>query len=89
MVAEKSTQAAGRGAQRERNPANLAASESVVREFLESAQAAGRGVKRMRNSADFAAPGESVVREFLQRIDTLARIASSRAPDFESRGKHG
>jgi hypothetical protein len=34
--------------------------------MLESAQAAGRGVKRMRNSADLAAPGESVVREFLQ-----------------------
>jgi hypothetical protein len=31
-----------------------------------SAQAAGRGVKRKRNSADLAAPGESVVREFLQ-----------------------
>jgi hypothetical protein len=25
------------------------------------------GVKRMKNSADLAAPGESVVREFLQR----------------------
>jgi hypothetical protein len=35
--------------------------------FLESAQAAGRGVKRSRNSMDLAAPGESVVREFLQR----------------------
>jgi PAS domain S-box-containing protein len=33
---------------------------------VESAQAAGRGVKRMRNSADLAAPGESVVRDFLQ-----------------------
>ena len=28
--------------------------------------AAGRGVKRWRNSADLAAPGESVVREYLQ-----------------------
>jgi hypothetical protein len=34
---------------------------------MESAQAAGRGVKRMRNSAGLAAPGESVVREFLQK----------------------
>jgi V/A-type H+/Na+-transporting ATPase subunit B len=34
---------------------------------LESAQAAGRGAKRMRNSAELAAPGESVVRESLQR----------------------
>jgi hypothetical protein len=32
---------------------------------LASAQAAGRGFKRRRNSADLAAPGESVVREFL------------------------
>jgi hypothetical protein len=38
----------------------------VPREFPESAQAAGRGVKQMRNSAGLAAPGESVVREFLQ-----------------------
>ena len=35
-------------------------------ERVRSAQAAGRGVKRERNSADLAAPGESVVREFLQ-----------------------
>jgi hypothetical protein len=34
--------------------------------YLESAQAAGRGVKRRRNLDDVAAPGESVVREFLQ-----------------------
>ncbi|HEY6341637.1 MAG TPA: glycerate kinase [Bryobacteraceae bacterium] len=34
---------------------------------LQSAQAAGRGVKRMGNSAGLAAPGESFVREFLQR----------------------
>jgi putative PIN family toxin of toxin-antitoxin system len=37
-------------------------------ELLKGAQAAGRGVKRMRNSEDLAAPGESVVREFLQRL---------------------
>jgi hypothetical protein len=30
-----------------------------------SPQAAGRGAKRMRNSGEVAAPGESVVREFL------------------------
>jgi hypothetical protein len=35
---------------------------------LESEQAAGRGVKRVRNSADLAAPGKSVVRDFLQRL---------------------
>jgi hypothetical protein len=34
---------------------------------VKSAQAAGRGVKRRRSSADLAAPGESVVHEFLQR----------------------
>jgi hypothetical protein len=39
---------------------------------MPSAQAAGRGVKRMRGSADLAAPGESVVREFLQRRDIIA-----------------
>jgi signal transduction histidine kinase/ActR/RegA family two-component response regulator len=33
---------------------------------LESAQASGRGVKRMGNSGEVAAPGESVVREFLE-----------------------
>jgi two-component system, OmpR family, KDP operon response regulator KdpE len=33
----------------------------------ESAQAAGRGVKRRRNLGEVAAPGESVVRKFLQR----------------------
>jgi 16S rRNA (uracil1498-N3)-methyltransferase len=37
----------------------------------ESAQAAGRGFKRMRSSADLAAPGESVVREFLPRSVAL------------------
>ena len=41
-----------------------------------SAQAAGRGVKRRRNSADLAAPGESVVREFL-----LRRVAFVSADD--------
>ncbi|HEY6341948.1 MAG TPA: Gfo/Idh/MocA family oxidoreductase [Bryobacteraceae bacterium] len=38
----------------------------VVR-FRVSAQAAGRGVKGSSNSADLAAPGGSVVREFLQK----------------------
>jgi hypothetical protein len=33
---------------------------------VESAQAAGRGVKRMRNPGEVAAPGKSVVRDFLQ-----------------------
>jgi Dolichyl-phosphate-mannose-protein mannosyltransferase len=33
----------------------------------QSAQAAGSGVKQMRNAAELAAPGESVLREFLQR----------------------
>ena len=35
---------------------------------LVSAQAARRGFERKRNSADLAASGESVVREFLQRV---------------------
>jgi hypothetical protein len=35
---------------------------------MESAQAAGRGVKRRGNSEDLAAPGESVVRDSLQRF---------------------
>jgi 4-amino-4-deoxy-L-arabinose transferase-like glycosyltransferase len=35
--------------------------------FQQSAQAAGRGAKRVAESEDLAAPGESVVREFLQR----------------------
>src|SRR5271165_4396081 len=39
----------------------------------ESAHAAGRGAKRMRNSASFAAPGESVVREFLKRVERAGR----------------
>jgi hypothetical protein len=52
--------------------ATRSAAEGIIcgqssRDSLESAQAAGRGVKRRRNSADLAAPGESVVREFLQR----------------------
>jgi hypothetical protein len=34
---------------------------------LASARAAGRGVKRLRNSEDLAAPGEFIVRDFLQR----------------------
>jgi hypothetical protein len=34
---------------------------------VETAQAAGRGVKGMRSSEDLAAPGESVVREILER----------------------
>jgi 4-amino-4-deoxy-L-arabinose transferase-like glycosyltransferase len=38
--------------------------------LVESAQAAGRSVKRRRNSGEVAAPGESVVRDFLQnRVD--------------------
>jgi ankyrin repeat protein len=50
--------------ERQRTPLNAVA---VAQLLLESAQAAGRGVKRMRNSAGLAAPGESVVREFLER----------------------
>jgi hypothetical protein len=41
---------------------------NFARGFLKSAQAAGRGFIGIRNSADLAAPGESVVREFLQRL---------------------
>jgi 3-deoxy-D-manno-octulosonic-acid transferase len=44
---------------------------------MASAQAAGRGVNRMRSSAKLAAPGESVVREFLEK--RLARAKSLRA----------
>ena len=48
---------------------------SVVREFLKSAQAARRGTERKRNSADLAAPGESVVREFLKsRFEDTTRF---------------
>jgi hypothetical protein len=40
------------------------------------AQAAGRGVKRMRDSEDLAAPGESVVREFLQSPGEIFVLAA-------------
>jgi hypothetical protein len=43
---------------------------------VESAQAAGHGFIGMRNSADLAAPGESVVREFLQRAHRPPGAAS-------------
>jgi hypothetical protein len=49
----------------------------------ESAQAAGRGVKRMRSSAGLAAPGESVVREFLQR--THEEVTKALHPRREGR----
>jgi vancomycin aglycone glucosyltransferase len=50
--------------------------------FLESAQAAGRGVKRTRNLGEVAAPGESVVRDFLQSGEPpiYFGFGSTRAP---------
>jgi hypothetical protein len=50
-------------------PKPAAASRTARGMLLESAQAAGRGVKRMRNLGEVAAPGESVVRVFLQRTE--------------------
>jgi hypothetical protein len=50
------------------------------RDLLQSAQAAGRGFKRRRNSAGLAAPGESVVREFLQSKTTGREPPTQLAP---------
>ena len=41
---------------------------ALCAELVESAQAAGRPTKGMINSAGLAAPGESVVRDFLQSL---------------------
>jgi glycosyltransferase involved in cell wall biosynthesis len=48
-------------------PPPLIPYDRIYARIERSAQAAGRGVKRMTNSGEVAAPGESVVREFLQR----------------------
>jgi transcriptional regulator of acetoin/glycerol metabolism len=53
----------------EQAPKPASASRAVRGMALESAQAGGRGAKRMRNAEELAAPGESVVRVFLQRTE--------------------
>jgi hypothetical protein len=52
---------------------------------LESAQAAGRGVKRIRNSGEVAAPGESVVREFLRSTEWKSKSQRVREKNVRDR----